>query len=670
MKSFRPGIAILLTLFFIIAACETAAPTPTANPSQAAPPAISPLPTASPTPLASPTPPPARTPSPVASPPPLSTATPSPTATPRPSTFIHIPPPPRGNPLEIAARLRLKQERPIAPLPRRETDYQAGREETFHVLDLDARRNFTIDATLRAVSANAYFYVQKGKSVSQAGLEQAARELEEKIIPAVRRFSNPRWQPGAGLDSRITILHGDIPGLAGYFNPLDEFPPEVNRFTNQRPMVYININLLQPGSVPYFSTLTHELQHAAQSQADPHEESWLQEGASEYTAEAAGYPVGLYPHFLNQPDTQLTTWADELGNTGPHYGAAHLFMRYLAKRFGPEAVSTLIVDPKQSVESADAFLKARGVAGGLDEAMIDWAVQNYLDPSHGRATISTRGPEQMAIADTVTREGSYRGQVYQYAADYIDITPRQSQTRLSIEAPTVSPLLPVTPPSGAHLWWSNRGDAIDSTLTGQFDLRRVTRATLEYKLWFDLERHYDFAYIMASKDSGKTWDILPGGHTTTEDPVGQSFGHAYTGRSGGGQHPRWVDERIDLSAYAGQQVLVRFELIGDGGINNPGLAVDDIRIAEINFLDDAESTGRWVAEGFVRTDNRVPQRLAARVIAITDSRTVSEVPIDERNRGSITLAPNTRYILVVAATAPVTTLPVEYTYTLGPATRS
>ncbi|MBM4405340.1 MAG: hypothetical protein FJ039_04040 [Chloroflexi bacterium] len=650
MKSLRPVIALLIAACLIVAACESDAPS-------------SPTATATP-PTREPTAPLVSAPSPSPSPSPTATAAPAPTPTQSPPPFIPIPSPPRGDPREIAARLRLKQERPIPPLPRRETDYQTGREETFNILDLDGRKSFTIDAELRFVSPNAYFYVQKGRSVSGQSLEQSARELEEKIIPAVKRLANPSWQPGAGLDSRISILHGDIPGLAGYFNPLDELPKEVNRFTNQRPMVYINVALIVPGTPQYFATLTHELQHAAQAQADPNEESWIQEGASEYLAEAAGYPVSLYPFFLRQPDTQLTTWADELSNTGANYGAAHLFMRYLAKRFGPEAIIALVTDPKQSVESVNAFLRTRGVAGGLDEVMIDFAVQNYLDPAYGRSTISVGGAQEVAIAQRIAQAGSYRGQVRQYAADYIEIAPLQAESRLTIEAPAVTPLLPLTPPSGRFVWWSNRGDNIDSKLTAQFDLTRVTQATLQLKLWYDLERLYDYAYVMASKDGGKTWEILQGRHTTAEDPIGQSFGHGYTGRSGGGQQAAWVDESIDLSAYAGRTILLRFELVGDGGINNHGFAIDDIRIAAVNFSDDVESPGNWQAEGFVRTDNRVPQRLAARLIALGERRTVLDIALDDQNRGGIFLAPGVRYILVIVATAPATSVPVEYAYTV------
>ena len=103
------------------------------------------------------------------------------------------------------------------------------------------------------------------------------------------------------------------------------------------------------------------------------------------------------------------------------------------------------------------------------------------------------------------------------------------------------------------------------TLTRAFDLTGLSQATLEVWLWYDIEEDWDYAYIEVSTDAGQTWDILRGQYTTDSNPNGNSFGHAYSGKSGSADEaPDWVEEEIDLAPYVGQEILLRFEYITDG----------------------------------------------------------------------------------------------------------
>ena len=83
----------------------------------------------------------------------------------------------------------------------------------------------------------------------------------------------------------------------------------------------------------------------------------------------------------------------------------------------------------------------------------------------------------------------------------------------------------------------------------------------------------------------------------SENPVGNNFGHGYTGKS-----DDWVEESIDLTAYAGRKVLVRFEYVTDDAVYVDGILIDDLAIRELGFADDVEQEQGWRAEGFVRTD--------------------------------------------------------------------
>jgi len=53
--------------------------------------------------------------------------------------------------------------------------------------------------------------------------------------------------------------------------------------------------------------------------------------------------------------------------------------------------------------------------------------------------------------------------------------------------------------------------------------------------------------------------------------------------------PQWVHEQIDLSAYAGKQIAVRFEYVTDEAYNTAGWAIDDISVPELGYSTDAET---------------------------------------------------------------------------------
>ncbi len=207
------------------------------------------------------------------------------------------------------------------------------------------------------------------------------------------------------------------------------------------------------------------------------------------------------------------------------------------------------------------------------------------------------------------------------------------------------------------VWWSNRGDSIDSRLTREFDLTGVTSATLTFDTWFDIERGWDYGYVEASADGGRTWTILRGEKTTDLNPIGLAYGPAYTGRSGGDQ-AAWVEERIDLTPFAGKRILLRFEYVTDGGLYREGWAIDDIRIPEIGYDDEAASSVGWQAEGFTVLDRPLPQRFTLR---LAQGGRVTAVPLDGANRATLDVDLSAgRAVLIVVALTGDSTAPATY----------
>src|SRR5262249_28456995 len=143
-------------------------------------------------------------------------------------------------------------------------------------------------------------------------------------------------------------------------------------------------------------------------------------------------------------------------------------------------------------------------------------------------------------------------------------------------APSVR-LVGTDPTSGRSLWWSNRADGLDSTLTQSFDLSGVASATLKFNLWYDTERDFDFCYVLVSTDGGTRWQVVQGAQASDANPTGNAIGPGYTGKSGvpagpGSSSPTWITDTVDLTPFAGGQVLVRFEYVTDQGYNAGGVA--------------------------------------------------------------------------------------------------
>jgi immune inhibitor A len=203
-------------------------------------------------------------------------------------------------------------------------------------------------------------------------------------------------------------------------------------------------------------------------------------------------------------------------------------------------------------------------------------------------------------------------------------------------------------------------------LTREFDLSDVSEATLEFWTWYDIEEDWDYAYVEIGADGGQTWEILTTPSGTPTNPNGNSFGWAYTGSSGGGETPEWIQEQVNLSAYTGQEVLVRFEHITDDSVNRPGFILDDVAIPEIGYFSDFEDGGDgWEPEGFIRHANVLPQRWLVQLILFGPETTVQRLELNENQAGewAIPLDSRTdRAVVTVSGLAPVTTEVGSYGY--------
>ena len=564
-------------------------------------------------------------------------------------------------------RLRPNTEQPISRVVNPEpVSYEMGRQDVFWVADLVDKEMYQVEAELLYVSEHAYWYFEKGFEPREETLVAAAQTFEEVIYPVVTGAFGTEWTPGVDNDPHMSILHSPLRAAAGYFSASDEYPREVYPFSNEREIFYMNTRSFSVGSTAYLGTLAHELQHAVHWASDPGEETWVNEGLSEVAKNLAGYGLSFISYFIASPATTLTTWPSNRGSTLPHYGAASLFMEYLARHYGGhDNLSGLVARPEDGIEGITAYLQSLGYEVTFQEVFRDWLVANYLD-SHEIGVYSYDGLNVgVGLAATIQEHGHHSGTTPQYAGEYIEVRLDEGDVRVSFQGQVETPLLPTSAHSGSYCWWGNRGDSIDSTLTAGIDLSQVSRATLSFWVWYAIEESWDYAYVEVSTDGGQSWDILEGDLASPENPLGLSFGPGYTGQSGG-----WQQDSVDLTPYAGMEVLLRFEYVTDDALNEDGICIDDISIPETGYSDAAESEGVWNALGFVRTDNRVPQSYLVQVIEMGNEITVREMPLDQDGNGSLVLrgfgVGLERAVVIIAPIAPKTTQPSSYVLSVEP----
>ena len=583
---------------------------------------------------------------------------------------------------DIARRFEGKDDVPTT-LPPPASPYQVGEQNRFWISNADTNQNFQVPATLQYVTDHAYFWIEEGVDFRKNELEALADTFESQIYPTNREFFGSEWTPGVDGDPHIYIIYARNLGsnIAGLFSSSDSYNPLIKEYTNGHELFLFNADTVQLDEKYTYGVLAHEFQHMIHWYRDRNESTWMNEGFSDLAMFLNGYDVGGHDFLYTlNPDLQLNDWPNDDSDTMPHYGASFLFMNYFLDRFGEEATKALVAEPENDMESIDALLSQIGATDpltgktiGADDVFADWVVASYLKDGSvgdGRYTYNLY-PDAPQASDTEEISACdsqvHTRDVRQYGVDYIRISCNAATT-LQFEGSTMTHLLPDDAHSGEYAFWSNRGDESDMTLTRTFDFSEYTGPlTLSYWTWYDIEKDFDYAYVLASED-GENWEMLFPPSGTSEDPTGANYGWGYNGSSGGG--PEWIQENVDISQYAGKQIQLRFEYITDAAVNGEGLLLDDIAIPEAGYFSDFEQdNGGWEANGFARIQNLVPQNFKLSLITLGDQSEVIPIQLAQDNtaRISIDLGGSVdEAILVVSGTTRLTRQPATYRFTFLP----
>ena len=278
--------------------------------------------------------------------------------------------------------------------------YELGESQTFLIdSSYDYNSRSKIEATLKNISANAYFYVEdnyynslsnSSKLEFNVNLNSLATSFDEIIYPKTREVFGYEWNPGIDNDSRITILFTKTKeDVGGYFNPNDEYKKEniSGGKSNEREMVYLNAAFMDDQRIESF--LAHEFQHMItwnykMKLHGINDDTWLNEGRSEYVSTAIGYDDNYsnsnlkarVNNFLKDQTDSLVEWENKIID----YSSVNLFSQYLADRFGKTIFKLIVSNDKSGIESVNnALLDLNRSNIDFKDIFTDWTVANYLN---------------------------------------------------------------------------------------------------------------------------------------------------------------------------------------------------------------------------------------------------------------------------------------------------
>ncbi|MBN1202057.1 MAG: immune inhibitor A [Anaerolineae bacterium] len=561
----------------------------------------------------------------------------------------------------------------FGPFPTHE--YEVEETEQFHPLGAGSSTPETF--YLRYRTEHAYFWFERGVRVNPSDLEATARFFEEHIWPLNNMVFGGEQNPGIDGDPRLHILNQAFIGASvmGAFSPQDQCPRSICPESNQREIIYINLDLAPLYSQAYLTTLAHEYQHLIQHHADGNETRWLNEGLSQLAEHLNGFDPhyiggGNVLDFLREPDHHLNGWASDQLGTEAYYGAGYLFLVYLYERFGLDFIHLLSSSDYDGLAAVQYALTKTGQDTSVDGVFADWIVANYLDDPYvddGRYYYQTLDLPLRIRPDMLNQSDlayPYVDTVNQYGADYMTLI-EPGVYDISFDGSNQVNVIGTAPRSGDWMWWSYNNINGAARLTGAFDLTGLDMATLTFNMWWHTEKDYDWLQVLVSGNGGQDWQIAPGRQAADGGP--EAPGAHYSGQSGS-----WIEEQIDLSAFAGGPVLIRFEYLTDGSHNMVGVALDNIGLPELGYRDDVENPATvWHPEGFIRIPDALTQGWT--IAIVTERRgehaSVDHLALDSINnteRTTIIVPEGSTATIIIGAMAPFTARRADYKLTIQP----
>jgi hypothetical protein len=248
-----------------------------------------------------------------------------------------------------------------------------------------------VSSFLYQIGSNGYFYIEDGyyqslkdeeKKEFAANVKSLSQEFDNVIYPKITTAFGQEWKPGIDNDDKITVLLARIKGESGgYFNSADEYPKAQFPVSNEREMIYLNVNYIQDPLVKGY--LAHEFLHLVTFNQKnrlqgKEEEVWLNELRADLMPTILGYDDSYQGSnlqkrvtaFIQKPEDSLTEWKNNISD----YGAVNLFGQYLLGIYGEKVLIDSFKSGKVGIPSLDEALKKNGFTKNFSQVFTDWLI--------------------------------------------------------------------------------------------------------------------------------------------------------------------------------------------------------------------------------------------------------------------------------------------------------
>ncbi len=361
------------------------------------------------------------------------------------------------------------------------------------------------------------------------------------------------------------------------------------------------------GTRPYLyeGVFAHEYQHLLHDDYDSDEETFVNEGMADLAMVLTGYGESVTGHLEDtaaHPENSLVVWGDQ-GDLEilTDYGQAFLFQYYLMEQYGTTFTQALFHNQENGIAGINSTLAAFNSRRDFADVYHDWSVAALID-----AKVAGKTKYQFQGLDFKFDIGTYAApntEAYStpgappWGTDYIYVKGGDLKKLALVKFNGLAySTFPTAWTSDGEVLSSGGGDLIDNWAI----FPTVGGGTLTFDTSYDIEETWDFGFVQVSTDGGYNWVSLTNASTTDlHDP------NAYpgiianlpglTGCSGdydadGVCQPAMVSMSYDLSAYAGQDILVAFRYMTDWATSYGGWVIDNVAVDGAMISDGSDAS--------------------------------------------------------------------------------
>ena len=343
----------------------------------------------------------------------------------------------------------LMRNRAAAPEIR---SFNIGDTQTFWTKNIVENKFEETRAVLKAIGKNCYVFLEEGKTLAPEAIEKVRKSFDEVIYPTNTANFGSEWKPGIDGDDRIYLLMFDIKDgyngtggfVGGYFYAVDAYQQEklpAHLKSNEREMLYLDINPSDPASDRFQNTIAHEFQHMIHFNQDSSEYTWVNEPCSQIAPYLCGFGhANQVVAFMRTPDNSLTAWSKQqmLAN----YGQVYLWNYYILHHYlreNPEMrtqfFKNLVASKKQGVAG---YIEALGaVSKGFAQTFDRFAIANFVNDTRVAkgefGYDKTLGKLKLPVSDTIAvLPGEVAGEVFLWSADAVKIDLANARSNLKV----------------------------------------------------------------------------------------------------------------------------------------------------------------------------------------------------------------------------------------------